>query len=83
MEMHTAQSLKAIHGIDVNGHTREVQVLSSLKGLILRICQRVKEEVEYRKAEAALMELSDEHLSDMGIARCEIETKVRNGRRRR
>jgi uncharacterized protein YjiS (DUF1127 family) len=83
MEMHTAQSLKAIHGIDVNARIGEVQVLSFLKDLIVRIGQRVRDEVEYRKAEAALMELSDEHLRDMGIARCEIETKVRKGRHRR
>jgi uncharacterized protein YjiS (DUF1127 family) len=78
MEMHTSESLYAIHGIINQPRSgtrpRWIQSLLAMCSLTRRALQR---ELEIRRAVAELESLNDRLLNDIGISRHDIECVVR------
>jgi uncharacterized protein YjiS (DUF1127 family) len=85
MEMHSQQSLYDTHGISVRPRRRQSRLI--VWSLIARIFVFLTEmkrafqaELAARRAMTQLAELDDHMLRDLGIARCEIASKVRRPR---
>jgi len=76
MEMHTPQSLYAIHGLD--GRPRRRSVLRRCLSIIAR---RIRESKRRGRDDKMLMAMSDRDLRDIGLTRADLST-IRHGRRR-
>ena len=106
MEMHTRESLRRVHGIDMRPavarvtthrltysechrmacHARSKVIRRAISGaskqfagLVTKFVSSIKHDLRSRKAERALMQLSDWQLRDIGITRSEIHLVVRHG----
>jgi uncharacterized protein YjiS (DUF1127 family) len=81
MEMHSRASLHEIHGIVVRRHGRSRPIVRRLAARILAFVSTVKRAIEaelaVRRARAELAEMDDRMLRDIGLLRCEIESRVR------
>jgi|SRR5215475_922507 len=78
MEMHSPQSLYAVHGISIRKRSRSrSRWMRSLFSILLRLTTSFKGELRARRAAAELAEQDDRMLRDMGIGRSEIESAVR------
>ena len=78
MEMHSPQSLYAVHGISTRRRTRSrSRWIRSLFAMLSRLTTSFKAELRARRAAAELAEQDDRMLRDMGIDRSEIESAVR------
>ena len=78
MEMHSRQSLYAVHGISVGTRTRSrSHGIRRLFAMLSRLTASFKAELRARRAAAELAGKDDRMLRDMGIDRGEIESAVR------
>jgi uncharacterized protein YjiS (DUF1127 family) len=81
MEMHSRQSLYAVHGISVRTRTQSHwRWMMSLFATLPRLTSSVKAELRARRAAAELAEMDDRMLRDMGVSRYEIASAVRTTR---
>lgn len=81
MEMHSSQSLYAIHGISLPAKARRRPgLLRRLLAAMARMGSRIDSELRARAASVELMALSDRQLADIGIFRSEIDKVVRGQR---
>jgi uncharacterized protein YjiS (DUF1127 family) len=78
MEMHSPQSLYAVHGISIRTRTRSrSHWMRHLFALLLRLTTSFKAELRARRAAVELAGKDDRMLRDIGIERSEIESAVR------
>lgn len=77
MEMHTPQSLRAIHGLDVRPRRRS----SALRRWLSHMARRIRETNRRRRNDKMLMTMSDRDLGDIGLSRADLSA-IRHGRRR-
>jgi len=78
MEMHSPQSLYAVHGISTRRRTRsQSRGIRALLEALSRLATAFKAELRARRAVAELAEQDDRMLRDIGIGRSEIESAVR------
>lgn len=82
MEMHSRASLYEIHGLSVA--RRRSRSRPTARRLVVRILafvaivkRAIKAELAARRAMAELAELDDRMLRDIGLLRCQIESRVR------
>lgn len=83
MEMHSAESLNAVHGIsggDVRPYTKGI--FARTFGRLSRAIGTMRRELAYRRAIAELARMDSRLLSDIGVGRGEIYAAVRSGRQR-
>ncbi len=74
MEMHTRESLRAIHGID--GAARDP---FSVGAWLSRVAKRMREAARRRRDHAILLEKSDRDLADIGLTRGDVLHAARHG----
>ncbi len=67
MEMHTRESLQAIHGIDV-----QVRPPFSLRAWLLKLTRRLEEAQRFRRDYETLMAKTDRDLRDIGLTRFDV-----------
>src|SRR5262245_23140040 len=78
MEMHSPQSLYAVHGISTRRSTRSrSRRTRALFAILSRLTTALKAELVARRVAAELAEKDDRMLHDIGIGRSEIESAVR------
>ena len=78
MEMHSPQSLYAVHGISIRARTRSRSRWTSLLFAILsQLAASLTAELRARRAAAELAAMDDRMLRDIGVSRSEIERVVR------
>src|SRR5262245_31663382 len=78
MEMHSPQSLYAVHGISIRTRTRSrSHGIRRLFATLSRLMTLVKAELRARRAAAELAGKDDRMLRDVGIDRSEIASAVR------
>jgi uncharacterized protein YjiS (DUF1127 family) len=76
MEFHTASSLARTHHLTDTRSLFPLDVVGSAR----RLCRSIVHQLEERRAIAALAELDDRTLSDIGVRRAEIPQVVRRSR---
>src|SRR5262249_5120462 len=78
MEMHSPQSLYAVHGISIGKRPRSRSRWTSfLPAILSKLTASLKAELRARRAIAELAGMDDRMLRDMGISRSEINAAVR------
>jgi len=78
MEMHSPQSLYAVHGISIGRRPRSRPHWTTFLAAILsKLTASLKAELRVRRAIAELAGMDDRMLRDIGISRSEIDSAVR------
>ena len=83
MEMHSQQSLYAIHRIDVRTSEQLFQRWTArISATLSKVKLALQHEMQARRAAAELASMDDRMLRDIGVSRHEIESVVRYSARR-
>jgi uncharacterized protein YjiS (DUF1127 family) len=81
MEIHTSQSLLAIHGMEIPPRrARGTDLINWASGLIGKAIIQFARWLRYRKGVAELHRLDDRMLADIGVIRVNIDQAARFGR---
>ena len=80
MEMHTAQSLMDVHGIDAEPAGSKQSAARQLWEVVRAAPGRLVAWQRYRKELEELSRLDDRMLADIGLRRSDVERIMRNGR---